>query len=58
MNIGKPLTWNELASKYDAVVKSARPARTLPMDQVFKWAEKQKDIFYVCPEEGTIHEIK
>ncbi len=56
MNISKSLTWEELASKYDAS-NSGRPARTLPMDDIFKWAEQNKDVFYVCPKEGTIHEI-
>jgi hypothetical protein len=53
--ITKALTWNELADKYD-VEHSGRKARTLPMDHVFSWAEKQKDRFVINESEGTIHE--
>ena len=54
--IGKALTWDELANLYDKV-HSGRPARTLPMNAVFSWFEKQPDKFYLCPKEGTIHPI-
>lgn len=54
--IGKALTWDELAKFYNKV-NSGRKAQTLPMDQVFDWANKQKEKFYVCPDEGTIHII-
>lgn len=48
------LSWDELADIYD---KSGgrRGARTLPMETVFKWAERQKDKFYVDPKVKTIH---
>jgi hypothetical protein len=52
--VGKALTWDELANIYDKE-HSGRPARTLPMDVVFTWAEKQVDRFYVDPFKGTIH---
>ena len=42
------LTWDELAEEYDKV-HSGRKARTLEMDFVFKWAEKQTDKFVVSP---------
>ena len=54
MNINKALTWDDLANLYDKF-KSGRPARTLPMEKVFDWAEQQKDKFWVHPSEGTIH---
>ena len=38
----KNLTWDELADDYDAC-HSGRPARTLPLDYVFDWAEGQKE---------------
>lgn len=47
------LTWDELANLYDKVGYS-RKARTLPMDLIFEWAEKQTDKFEVS-KEGTIH---
>ena len=53
--IGPALTWNELADIYDKPYR-ARPARTLPMDTVFAWAERQTDRFKVT-EDGSIHEI-
>ena len=55
--INKTLTWDELAEAYDARHSSSRPARTLKMETVFEWAERQVDTFYVCPENGTIHHI-
>ena len=48
------LTWDELANLYDAT-HTGRPARTLPMETVFDWAERQTDRFYVHPAEDTIH---
>jgi hypothetical protein len=56
MEISKPLTWDELANLYDKA-NSGQPARTLPMEQVFNWAEKQKDRFWVNPGGSTIHSI-
>jgi len=55
MNISKALTWNELANTYDK--STGGHARTLEMDRVFEWAEKQSDKFFVS-EEGTLHRIK
>ena len=48
----KALIWDELANIYDSEHKG-RKARTLPMDAIFKWAEKQKDRFEVN-KDGTI----
>ena len=48
------LTWNELADLYDAA-HGGRRARTLPMEKVFAWAEKQTDKFWLHPEEETLH---
>ena len=47
------LTWNELADLYDKE-HSGRKARTLPMDKVFEWAEKQTTRFYV-DDTGSIY---
>jgi len=48
------LTWDELANLYDAAKPgTVRPARTLPMDKVFNWAEQQKDKFFV-DKEGSL----
>ena len=55
MELGKALTWDELANIYDACRKG-RPARTLPMEQIFKWAEVQTTRFKVT-DDGYIHEI-
>lgn len=38
------LTWEQLADLYDAQ-GGGRRARTLPMDTIFAWAERQKDRF-------------
>lgn len=54
--LSKALTWDKLAKEYDKT-HSDRPARTLPMDNVFEWAEKQTEVFKVL-EKGTIHKIK
>ena len=44
----KPLTWNDLANEYDKVhLGSARPARTMKMETVFDWAERQTKLFYL-----------
>jgi CO dehydrogenase/acetyl-CoA synthase delta subunit len=50
------LTWDELANLYDKA-NTGRRARTLPMDTVFEWAEKQVDKFRVDEVDGTIHLI-
>ena len=54
MNIGKALTWDELANLYDETRKG-RPARTLPMERVLDWAKQQKSKFWINPDGGTIH---
>jgi hypothetical protein len=55
--ISKALTWDQLAEHYDSQRSGGRPARTLPMDTVFEWAENRREQFYVDPKEGTIHLI-
>ena len=51
----KKLTWDELADLYnEAHPNTSRPAKTLPMDTVFNWAEKQTDRFIV-DDEGYIY---
>lgn len=55
MKLGPRLKWNDLADDYDKV-SSGSKARTLPMEQVFDWAEKQTDKYYIT-EEGYIHKI-
>jgi hypothetical protein len=55
--ISKALTCDKLADIYDAQHQGRRPARTLPMEDVFEWAEKQTDRFYVHPKNGTLHRI-
>ena len=52
----KPITWNELADLYDAA-HNGRRARTLPMDSVFGWAEKQIGRFHVS-EDGALFHVK
>ena len=47
----KALTWDELADAYDKQ-HSGRPARTLPMDRVFEWAESQPS--FTVNQNGTI----
>jgi hypothetical protein len=42
----KALSWDDLANEYDKI-HSGRPARTLEMNYVFEWAEKQIDKFYL-----------
>ena len=54
--ISGALTWDKLANLYDKKYpNSSRPARTLPMQRVLDWAEKQPDKFYLHPKKGTIH---
>lgn len=43
----RELTWDELAYYYDKYHKGGRPARTLPMEDVWDWAASRKDLFYV-----------
>ena len=50
-NISEALSWDELADLYPG------RARIRPMEDVFEWAEKQTDRFYVCPDKDTIHLI-
>ena len=52
-NIKNSLTWNELADLYDKEHNS-RKSRTLPMSEVFQWAEQQTDKFGV-DDEGLIY---
>lgn len=44
----KKLTWDELADIYDK--STGRRARTQLMSNIFRWAEKQTDKFYVDKE--------
>lgn len=55
--LGPALSWNDLANFYDAS-NSGRRARTLPMQSVWVWAERQTDKLIIDPVEGTIHERK
>ena len=53
---GKRLTHEDLANLYDDATRGGRPARTLPIDTVQKWAERQTGFFYdeddfLCMEE-------
>ena len=64
ISLGKALTWNEIANIYDSChfrnkseMAVGRPARTLPMEQVFDWVAKQKDKFVVT-KDGTLHQIE
>ena len=54
--MGKPMTWDELASFYDKHC-GGRKARTLPMDKVIDWAENNH-VYMTGPAvkvfEGTI----
>ena len=53
--LSKALTWDELADLHDKN-HLGRPARTLPVNTVFKWAEDQPDRFKVS-KKGTLHKI-
>lgn len=53
---GPALSWEDLATAYDAN-NGGRKARTLPMDQVFEWAQKRPE-YEVDEVEGTIHEAR
>lgn len=50
----KELTWEELADIYDK--ETGGHARTLEMNKVFDWAERQTDKFMV-DEDGYLHQI-
>jgi len=52
--IGPALTWSELANIYDST-HTGRKARTLPLDNVFAWAQQQTELFHAS-ESGTIHQ--
>jgi len=54
--MSKELTWDELAEIYDKT-NSGRPARTLSMDAIFKWAEQQPKKFKVN-KEGVLTKLK
>lgn len=54
--LSKALTWDDLAEAYNKC-NGGRKAMTLPMNQVFEWAERQSDKFEVNKEEGSIHKI-
>lgn len=56
MELSEALTWEQLANEYDKI-NTGRKARTLPMDYVFSWAEKQTDKYFVNQNNGTIHRI-
>lgn len=56
--IGVALTWDDLANAYDKESSGGRPARTLPMEQVFNHFERKKNEYYVHPTNGTIHKIE
>jgi hypothetical protein len=46
---GPALTWDQLADLYPG------RARIMPMDSVFDWAARQRDRFFVHPDNDTIH---
>lgn len=56
MKISDALTLDDIADLYDEY-HSGRPARTLPMERVLDWAEKQTDLIYVHPKDDTFHKI-
>ena len=41
----KSLTWDELANIYDK--ETGQTARIKPMESIYKWAVKRKDLFTV-----------
>lgn len=51
----KAITWEELADDYKK--HTGRPAKILPMDQVFKWGKKQKHLYKYNKKKGTLHRI-
>lgn len=55
MKLSAALSWNQLADEYDKTHRD-RPARTLPLDVVWEWAERNER-FHVVEPEGTIHLI-
>lgn len=55
MQIGPALKWDELADIYFKT--TGNQARIRPMDEIFAWAEKQTDKFFVHPENDTLHLI-
>ena len=40
-------SWEDLADAYDKHNKEVQKARTLPMEQLYDWAEKQTDLFEI-----------
>ena len=56
MDKSKRLRWDELADEYDKH-HNGRPARTLPMDFIFEWAQSQEDRFIV-DDEGYIYYVE
>ena len=55
MKVGRALTYDDLANIYNKNCRG-RKARTLSMNTVFEWAERQTDKFKVL-DDGTIHKI-
>ena len=54
--MSKPLTWEEIANEYDKRHnRTARPARTLPLNYVFEWLRNHPD-FVV--KDGMIYKEK
>jgi hypothetical protein len=51
------LTWDQLAELHDKANPNGRPARTLPFEVIFDWAERQTDKF-ILDSEGSIHLLK
>ena len=45
MELGKALTWNDIADMYDDMHRG-KPARTLDMNYVFVWASNQENVYY------------
>jgi hypothetical protein len=52
MSIENALTWDELADDYQKA--TGRTARIRPMEEVFRWAEKQEKKYFV-DEEGYLY---
>lgn len=53
--LGKALTWEELADIYDQRT-NGRKARTLPMEYIFEWAQNKVNEFKVT-QDGALHKI-